>query len=139
MHTDDFLYKELTERLLGIAFKIHNKLGFGFLEKIYENALTYEFKKEGISFEKQKTLQVWYEDIIIGDYVADVVVEDKIILEIKAVKELNSTFEAQLLNYLKATGLKIGYLLNFGKSRVEYKRIILSVFICVHLWLNFIS
>ncbi len=127
MNTDNFLYKELTEKMLNAVFKVHNTLGCGFLEKVYENALVCELNKRQIKYEQQKTLKVYYEDIIVGEYIADIVIEEKVILEIKASKGLDSIFEAQLLNYLKATKLKIGYLINFGKAKVEYKRMILSV------------
>jgi GxxExxY protein len=127
MNADNFLYKELTDRLLASAFKIHNALGAGFLEKVYENALVHELAKDGIVCEQQKALKVLYDGIVVGDYVADLVVDDKIIVELKAVKDLNSVFEAQLLNYLKATRLKVGYILNFGNPRFEFKRMVLSV------------
>ncbi len=127
MNADNFLYKETTDRLLACAFKVHNTLGAGFLEKVYENALVHALCKEGIGCAQQKALQVWYDAVVVGEYVADLVIDNKIIIELKAVKELNSIFEAQLLNYLKATGLKIGYLLNFGNPKLEFKRMILSV------------
>ncbi len=92
MGTDNFLYKELTERILNAVFSVHNTLGHGFLEKVYENALVYELHIRQIKYEEQQILKVYYRDIVVGDYVADIVVEDKVILEIKAVKELDIIF-----------------------------------------------
>lgn len=126
MNADKFLYKELSDRLLSAAFKVHNALGSGFLEKVYENSLVHELTKEGILCEQQKALKVLYDSVVVGEYVADVVIEDAIIVELKAVRDLNSVFEAQLLNYLKATRLKVGYILNFGNPRFEFKRMVLS-------------
>jgi len=126
MNADNFLYKELTDRLLASAFKVHNTLGAGFLEKVYENALVHELTKEGILCEQQKALRVLYDTIVAGEYVADVVIEGKIILELKAVRDLNNVFDAQLLNYLKTTRLKVGYIINFGNPKLEFKRMVLS-------------
>jgi len=102
---------------------VHNTLGFGFLETVYQNSLIIELTKSGLNVEKEKPIKVLYENQIVGDYIADIIVEEKVILELKAVKELHATHEVQLVNYLKATG--IGLLVNFGES-VEIKRKILD-------------
>ncbi|MGR3303219.1 MAG: GxxExxY protein [Candidatus Scalindua sp.] len=110
----DFKYKELTERIIEIFYKVYNKLGYGFLEKVYEKAMMKEFKKEDIPAVSQSAIKVVYEDEIIGEYFADILVDNKVIVEIKAAKSLVIENEAQLLNYLKATDIEIGLLLNFG-------------------------
>ena len=118
-------YKELTAKIIECAFRVHRKLGFGFLEAVYQNALMVELEKAGLEAVKQKSIQIHYDREIIGDYTADIVVEDKVILELKAVKEIHPVHEAQLVNYLKATGMEVGLLINFG-DRVEIKRKVLD-------------
>ena len=115
-------YQEITEKILGAAFKVHKRLGFGFLEKAYQNAMIIELKKTGLKVEYEKPIKVYYEGEIIGEYSVDLLVEDKIIVELKAVEELNKKFEVQLVNYLTATKLDVGLLLNFGKESLQYKR-----------------
>lgn len=122
----EFLYKELSDKLLACTFRVHNILGSGFLEKVYENALACELSKQSIKYEQQKALKVMYDAVVVGEYVADLIIDGKIIIELKAVKEINSIAQAQLLNYLKATGLKVGYIINFGNPRLDFKRMILS-------------
>ena len=117
----DFKYKELTERIINIFYKVYNRLGYGFLEKVYENAMILEFKKEGITAISQSPIRVLYEGEVIGEYYADILVENKVIVEIKASRSLVEENEAQLLNYLKATDIEIGLLLNFG-AKPEIKR-----------------
>ena len=112
----DFKCKELTKTVIGAAFKVHNALGAGFLEKVYENALCLELRNAGFRVEQQRAIQVWYAGKVVGDYVANVVVNDVLILEIKAVASLDKAHEVQLVNYLKATGLEVGLLINFGVS-----------------------
>ena len=116
MNTDyeDFKYKKVTEGIIEIFYRVYNKLGYGFLEKIYENAMMKEFKKNGIPAVSQSAIKVIYEDEIIGEYFADILVDNKVIVEIKASKSLAKENEAQLLNYLKATEVEVGLLLNFG-------------------------
>ena len=123
MNTDsqDLKYKELTEKIIKIFYDVYNKLGYGFLEKIYENAMMIEFGKEGIPATSQSPIKVLYEKQIIGEYFADILVDDKVIVEIKASKRLALEHEAQLLNYLKATDIEVGLLLNFG-PKPELKR-----------------
>jgi len=118
-------HEELTAKIIECAFKVHNNLGFGFLESVYQNALVIELSKAGLRAEKEKRLQVHYDGQVIGDFVADVVVEDKIILELKSVKDIHPAHEAQLVNYLKTTGMEVGLLINFG-DRVEIKRKVLN-------------
>ena len=118
-------HKELTSKIIECAYKVHNDLGFGFLENVYQNALLIELKKSGLQAEKEKRIQVYYDSQLVGDYMADIVVEEKVILELKSVKDLHTAHEAQLVNYLKATGLEIGLLINFGES-VKVKRKILD-------------
>ncbi len=113
---------ELSQRVIGCAIEVSNTLGAGFFEKIYEKALCVEFQKKGISFKCQESVIVNYN--IIGEYLTDIIVEDCLLLELKAVKALCSEHEAQLLNYLKATGLSFGLLLNFGKPKLGIKRMI---------------
>ncbi len=117
----EFLYKEITEKLIRCFYNVHDELGGGFLESVYEKALLVEFKEAGLKAEQQKILSVKYKGHIVGDFKTDIVVEDKIILELKAVSNLLPEHEAQLINYLKATGIKLGILVNFG-DRLEFQR-----------------
>jgi GxxExxY protein len=117
----DFKYKELTNRLIKIFYKVYGKPGYGFLEKIYENAMMIEFKKDGITAIAQAPIKVHYEGEVVGEYYADIPVEDKIIIELKALNNLAGENEAQLLNYLKATNIEVGLLFNFG-PKPEVKR-----------------
>jgi GxxExxY protein len=114
-------HEDLTSKIIACAYKIHNTLGFGFLEAVYQNALLIELMKAGLQAEKEKKIKVYYQNQLVGDYMADIIVEDKVILELKSVKELHPAHSAQLINYLKATGIEIGLLINFGES-VEIKR-----------------
>jgi len=117
----DYKHKELTEKIIQIFYRVYNTLGYGFLEKVYENALVIEFRKEGIHVLSQAPIRVFYESEIIGEYYADLLVDGKVIVEIKAVRKLAQEHEAQLLNYLKASDIEVGLLLNFG-ARPEVKR-----------------
>ncbi|HIJ94514.1 MAG TPA: GxxExxY protein [Desulfuromonadales bacterium] len=114
-------YVELTEQIINCAYEVHRILGSGFLEKVYENAMLEEFKLRYLKAESQRGIAVKYKGIIIGDYFADLVIEDVIIVELKALDKLTDIHELQLKNYLKATGIEVGLLINFGKS-VEVKR-----------------
>ena len=117
------LYKDLTDRILKAAYTVHNELGCGFLEKVYQEALAIQMTEMNIPFEREKYLKVFYHGKCLQcDYIADFVVEGKVILELKAVTEMNTLFEAQLINYMKATHIKVGYLINFGQERLYYKR-----------------
>ncbi len=117
----DFKYKDLSEKVIKIFYKVYNKLGYGFLEKVYENALMIEFKKDAVPAASQSAIKVFYENEIVGEYYADILVDGKVIVEIKAAKALVEENEAQLLNYLKATDIEVGLLLNFG-PKPEVKR-----------------
>ena len=117
----DFKHTELTEKIINIFYRVYNKLGYGFLEKVYENAMMIELKKEGILAIAQAPIRVLYDMEIIGEYYADILVDDKVIVEIKAARQLAEEHEAQLLNYLKATNIEVGLLLNFG-VKPEIKR-----------------
>ena len=107
-------HEELTEDIIKIFFKVYNTLGYGFLEKIYENAMMIEFRKAGIPAESQSSIEVTYEGEIVGEHAADIIVDSKVIIELKAAKKIAEDHHAQLLNYLKATDIEVGLLLNFG-------------------------
>jgi len=117
----DFKHKELTEKTINIFYRVYNKLGYGFLEKVYENAMMIEFKREDILAVSQSPIKVFYEGEVIGEYYADILVDNKVIVEIKVAKQLVEENEAQLLNYLKATDIEVGLLLNLG-AKPEVKR-----------------
>lgn len=121
----EYLHQELTSKIISCFYKVYNTLGFGFLEKVYENALLIELTKSGLFVERQKPIKVYYEDKLVGEYFADIIVENKIILELKAVESLIEEHELQLINYLKATDIELGLLLNFGK-KPEIRRKIFS-------------
>ena len=110
----DYKYKDLTEQIIKVFYKVYNTLGYGFLEKIYENAMMIEFRKAGIYAEAQLPIKVLYDEEVVGEHAADIVVDNKVILELKAAKKLAEDHHAQLLNYLKATDIEVGLLLNFG-------------------------
>jgi len=118
-------HEELTSQIIESAYTVHNTLGFGFLESVYQNALIIELEKAGLKAEKEKQVRVFYEGKMVGDYIADIAVENSVILELKSVKDLHPAHEAQLVNYLKATGIEVGLLINFGQS-VKVKRKILD-------------
>ena len=120
----EFLYKEITEQIIGAAFEVYKVLGYGFLEKVYHKALVVELKLRRLPIEEEYAIKVIYKNETVGEYYADIFVERKVIVEIKVDDKYNSQHEAQLLNYLKATGIKIGLLINFGKSKCEFKRLI---------------
>ena len=120
---DNDILNKLSEKVIGAAFKVSNTLGSGFLEKVYENALAIELKKAGLKIEQQRPIKVYYDGSLVGEYFADLLVEDQIIVELKASKDIEDIHLAQCLNYLKATGLKLGLIVNFGKPRVEIRRV----------------
>ncbi len=117
----ELLEQFLSNTIIGAFYNVYNKLGYGFLEKVYENALCIELTKMGLKCEQQHPIKVYYEGETVGNYVADVVVNGKIILELKAAEALCEQHEFQLINYLKATEIEVGLLLNFGKTP-EFKR-----------------
>jgi len=121
---EKYLYENLTYKLRGIAFKVYNTLGPGFKEKIYHKAVIKDLKEQKIFFETEKRINIKYNDEIVGYDKLDLVVDNKVLLELKATNELHSVFRNQVLAYLKASGLKLGLLINFGKRRLEIKRYI---------------
>ena len=116
----------LCEKIIGCAFQVANSLGCGFLEKIYENALCIELNQANLKVEQQKLIQVKYKNVIVGDYFADILVNNLVLIELKAQNNLDDTYHAQCINYLKASKLNVCLLINFGKPRVETKRIVLD-------------
>ncbi len=118
------VYKELSFKIIEACFEVHNILGPGYSEKIYEEAVSKELRNRGIGYERQKLVEIYYKGEKIGEYRLDLVLENRIILELKAVSELSNIFEAQLLSYLKAAGMKLGILVNFGSKKVIYRRIV---------------
>ena len=117
----DGKHVDISGKVIGAFFKVYNSLGYGFNEKVYENALAIELRKAGLKAVKQQEIVVYYDGENVGDYRADIVVDDVVIVELKAVRELAEEHEAQLLNYLKATNIEVGLLLNFG-VKAEHKR-----------------
>jgi GxxExxY protein len=122
---EKILYKDLSYAVVGSAMKVHGELGFGFLEKVYENALMLMLKKNDIEAQQQVPIDVLFNEEVVGQYYADILVDGKIILEIKAVDKIIGGHVAQVINYLKATKLKLGIILNFNKESLEYKRVVL--------------
>ena len=115
------LHEEITEKIIKSYFKVYNILGYGFLEKVYENALAIELRKNGLEVKCQYPISVLYESEIVGEYFADIIVNDIVVIELKAAKEISEGNECQLINYLKATNIELGLLMNFGKE-AEYRR-----------------
>ena len=118
------LHAELTNKIISSFFKVYNTLGYGFLEKVYENALVIELKRAGLNVLQQQNIKVYYENQVVGNYFADIIA-DQVILEIKAAEGLREENKAQLINYLKATDKEVGLLLNFGRTP-EFKRVIFT-------------
>jgi GxxExxY protein len=121
---DKILYKDLSYRIVGLAMEVHNELGYGFLEKVYENSLMILLENAGINAEQQISIPVYFQEKTVGDFVADIIVEDKIILELKTVERIVNVHRSQVLNYLKATGIKLGIVVNFGKEKLEHERFV---------------
>ncbi len=122
---EKIIYKDLSYKIIEMALEVHNELGCGFLEKVYENALMILFDKENIPARQQAPADVYFQDKVVGQYFSDILVDNKLILELKTVDVIANIHKAQVLNYLRATGLKLGLILNFGKPRLEYKRLVL--------------
>ncbi|KHE93937.1 MAG: GxxExxY protein [Candidatus Scalindua rubra] len=120
----ELLEKDLTEKIIGACFEVSNELGVGFLESVYEKALIIALADKEIDAIAQAPLKVLFRDKVVGDFYADILVEDKVIIELKAVKALSPEHEAQIINYLKATGIKVGLLINFAKPKLEWKRLV---------------
>ena len=120
-------YQELTEKIIGCAYNVYNKMGFGFLESVYEKCLLIEFGKQGLSAETQKPITIFYDGEMVGDFVVDMIVEDIVIVELKSVKQKAKVHEAQLVNYLVATGKPVGLIINFGEYKVDIRRRVRSL------------
>lgn len=119
----NFLHKRLSDAILKIYYEVYNNLGYGFLEKVYQNAMYLELKNQGYNVEPQKQIKVYYKEMVVGEYYADLLIDNTIILELKACECLMDAHKAQLINYLKATDIEVGLLLNFGETP-EFKRFI---------------
>ncbi|MBT2563217.1 GxxExxY protein [Pedobacter sp. ISL-68] len=117
---------EITEKIIGAAYKVSNTLGSSFLEKVYENALFIEIKKAGLIVAKQHALQVFYDDQVVGDYFVDLFIENEVVVELKTTKVISDIHQAQLMNYLIACNRRCGLIINFGKPRVKIKRMLNS-------------
>ena len=127
MDADDLGINEISERVIGCAFRVLNALGPGFLEKVYENAMVHELRKAGLVVAQQQGVTVVYDGIVVGEYAVDLLVEGRIVVELKAIKALDSAHAAQCINYLKVPGLQLCLLLNFGKARLEIRRLALGL------------
>lgn len=124
-----YLYQELTGRIIHCCMDVHNELGCGFLEKVYQEALEIVLKEEGINYEREKHLPIQFRGTILQcDYIADFVIDNKVIVELKAVSALDSLFEAQVINYLRATGLQVALLINFGQKDLQIKRLAANIY-----------
>ena len=115
-------YRELTDKIIGCAYRVYNQMGYGFLETVYEKCLLIELIKAGLSAVSQKPITVFYDNEVVGEFVADIIVEDTIILELKSVRQIIQAHEVQLVNYLVATEKPVGLIINFGERKVEIKR-----------------
>jgi GxxExxY protein len=115
-------HRKLTEKIIGCAYRVYNQMGFGFLESVYEKCMLIELNKAGLNGDSQKPIKVYYDNEIVGDFVADILVNDTIILELKSVRRIVRAHEVQLVNYLVATKKSVGLLLNFGERKVDVKR-----------------
>ena len=124
MYADEGSLNELSEQIIGCAFAVANTLGPGFLEKVYGNALAFELRSQNLAVQQQRAIIVKYREVIVGEYSADLIVENAIIIELKATKAIDPAHAAQCRNYLKATGLRLCLLINFGAPRVEVRRIV---------------
>ena len=122
---ESYKHTQITEQIIKAFYTVYNTLGYGFLEKVYENAMAIELRKLGLEVKKQQNIKVFYDNQEVGDYYSDLLVEEKVIVELKAAKNLCEEHEAQLLNYLKATDIEVGLLLNFGKE-AQLKRKVFS-------------
>ena len=124
MLEEKILHKDLSYKIVGLAMQVHTELGFGFLEKVYENALMVLFEENGIQATQQIPIKVPFHGRIVGDYIADIIVDNSILLELKAIDRISEIHKAQTLNYLKATEYRLALLLNFGKWKLEYHRLV---------------
>ena len=120
----DYSLQPVTQQLIGAAFEVHNVLGFGFLERVYQRALQVELGLRGLKVELEPKIKVQFKNVVVGDYQADLLVEEQIVVELKTDPMYQSLHEAQLLNELRGTGIRLGFLINFGREKVEYKRMV---------------
>ena len=118
------IFKEITSKILNAGFEVHKTLGAGFLEAVYEEALAHEFRLQSLEFERQKPLDVFYKGVKVKQYIVDFLVEDSVIVELKAIRSYSDVDIAQVLNYLKASNYQVGLLLNFGATSLQYKRLV---------------
>ena len=123
---EEYLHKEITSQVISAFYKVYNTLGYGFMEKVYENAMRIELTKMGVFVEQQKNIKVYYETEMVGDYFADLIVNELVIVELKAAENICEEHETQLLNYLKATDIEVGLLLNFGKIPEVRRKIFMN-------------
>ena len=121
---EELQHRDITEKIIGAAFEVYRVLGYGFLESVYQRAMQVELVKAGLKAEIERPIKVNYKGSIVGDYRADILVNDVVVAELKTAKEYNSEDEPQLLNELRATGMKVGLLINFGRTKVEFKRMV---------------
>ena len=124
MENKNYLHSQLSNKILSAFYTVYNTLGYGFLEKVYENAMMIELRKAGLNCSQQQHIDVYYDDKKVGDYFTDIIVEDKIIIELKAAENIADEHEAQLVNYLRATDIEVGLLLNFGKKPQHIRRVL---------------
>lgn len=120
----ELLHQDITEQIIGAAFEVYNELGYGFLESVYQKAMKVELELRGLVAVLESQIRVYYKGIDVGHYEADIFVNQCVLVEIKVAKEYQKADEAQLLNELKATGIKVGLLINFGRTKVEFKRMV---------------
>jgi GxxExxY protein len=118
------LHAEVTEQIIGAAFEVYRALGFGFLERVYQRAMQVELQLRGLKAEDERPIKVRYKDVVVGDYEADLLVNDVVMIELKIAAQYNAYDEAQLINELKATGIRVGLLINFGRDKVQFKRLV---------------
>ncbi len=126
MAESDLLYSDLTREIIGAAMEVHRTLGSGFLESVYEEALAIEFGLRKVCYERQKSIDVFYKGLLAKQFVCDFLVGEKVLVELKALKAITNIEEAQILNYLRATGVEVGLLINFGEQSLKYKRLVLQ-------------
>ena len=117
-------FESITREIIGAAFEVHRVLGYGFMERVYQRAMQVELARRGLKAELERRLTVHYKGVLVGEYQADMYVQDAVIVELKAAREYNANDEAQLLNELKASGDRVGFLINFGRYKVEFKRMV---------------
>ncbi len=120
----DYSLQSVTRQIIGAAFEVHNILGYGFLERVYQRAVQVELEARGVEVELEPQIKVQYKEVVVGDYAADLLVESKIIVELKTDAAYQALHEAQILNELRGTGIRLGFLINFGREKVEYKRMV---------------